>query len=56
MLDLKMIAENKEKVEALLARKGCVVDFTEVLGWDNERKQVIYEVEGYKAEKNKVSA
>ena len=56
MLDLKMIADNKEKVEAALAKKGCVVDFTEVLGWDNERRQVIYEVESYKAEKNKVSA
>ena len=51
-----MIADNKEKVEAALAKKGCVVDFTEVLGWDNERRQVIYEVESYKAEKNKVSA
>ncbi len=51
-----MIAENKEKVEAALLKKGCEVDFTEVLGWDNERKQVIYEVEGYKASKNKVSA
>ena len=51
-----MIADNKEKVEAALAKKGFVVDFTEVLGWDNERRQVIYEVESYKAEKNKVSA
>ena len=56
MLDIKLIAEDPRKVEAALAKKGCIVDFTEVLSWDAERKQIIKEVETYKAEKNRVSA
>ncbi|MBQ9710215.1 MAG: serine--tRNA ligase, partial [Clostridia bacterium] len=56
MLDIKMIAENPQKVSAALLKKGHEVDFTELLAWDTERKQTIYEVETFKAQKNKVSA
>ena len=39
MLDIKMITENPQKVQAALAKKGCEVDFTEVLALDAKRKK-----------------
>ena len=56
MLDINYIAQNKEKVEELLARKGCVVNFDEVLALDVQRKKILTEVEGLRAKKNSVSA
>ena len=56
MLDIRSIAEDPQKISAALAKKGCVVDFTELLSWDAERRKTIQEVETFKAEKNKVSA
>ena len=56
MLDLNLIRSNPEKVDASLAKKGCTVDFTELLAWDAERKAKIAEVETLKAKRNKVSA
>lgn len=56
MLDIKLITENPQKVAAALAKKGCIVDFTELLGWNDKRKQIIAEVEKLKSERNKVSA
>lgn len=56
MLDIKLIQNETEKVQKALAKKGCKVDFTELLSWDSERKSIISEVEKYKAERNKVSA
>ena len=56
MLDLNLIRTSPEKVAASLAKKGCTVDFTELLAWDAERKAKIAEVETLKAKRNKVSA
>lgn len=56
MLDIKMICENPEKVKESLAKKGCVIDFTELLKWDKDRKTLLQQVEADKAERNKVSA
>ena len=56
MLDIRSIAEDPQKISAALAKKGCIVDFTELLSWDAERRKTIQEVETFKAEKNKVSA
>lgn len=56
MLDIKMIQDNPQKVQELLKKKGCEVDFTELLSWDEERRKIIAETEKLKAEKNKVSA
>ncbi len=56
MLDLKLITENPEKVQAALAKKGCTVDFTDVIAKDAKRKKLMAEIEGLKAERNKVSA
>ena len=56
MLDIKLITENPEKVKASLAKKGCDVDFTEILAIDAEKKRLMAEIEALKAERNKVSA
>ena len=56
MLDIKLVTENPEYVKAALAKKGCIVDFTELLEWVAERKKLLQEVEQDKAQRNKVSA
>ena len=56
MLDLKRIRENKDKVSELLMRKGYKADFDTLLALDETRRALIAEAEGYKAERNKVSA
>ena len=40
MLDLKLITENPEKVQAALAKKGCTVDFTDVIAKDAKKKRL----------------
>ncbi len=56
MLDINKIIENPQLMSEKLAKKGCNVNFEEVLALNAERKKVIAEVEQMKAEKNKVSA
>lgn len=56
MLDLNLIRSDAKKVEASLAKKGCMVDFSETLALDAERKAKKQEVELLKAKRNKVSA
>lgn len=56
MLDINLIRENPEKIQELLKRKLWDVDFKELLEWDKEKKELIQEVEGNKAEMNRLSA
>ncbi len=56
MLDIKKIIENPTLIAEKLAKKGCTVDFTEMLEWNDEKKSVIASVESMKAQRNKVSA
>lgn len=56
MLDIKRIQANAEEVKNALAKKGCAVDFTELLAWDAQRRARIAETERLKAERNRVSA
>ncbi len=56
MLDLNLIRTDAKKVQDALAKKGCIVDFSEVLSLDAERKAKKQEVETLKAKRNKVSA
>ena len=56
MIDINVIRENPQKVKEALAKKLWDTDFTELLGWDAERKQLLAVVEGNKAEMNKLSA
>ena len=56
MLDINLIRENPEKVKEALKKKLWDADFTELLKWDAERKELIQLVEGNKAEMNRLSA
>lgn len=56
MLDQNFIRSNPAYVQAALAKKGCVVDFTNFLAWDAEKKALIKDVETKKAERNRVSS
>ena len=56
MIDINRIRENPEKIKKLLAGKLWETDFTELLAWDQEKRELIQLVEGNKAEMNKLSA
>ncbi|MEA4887851.1 MAG: serine--tRNA ligase [Clostridiaceae bacterium] len=56
MLDINQIRENPNLVQDKLAKKGCIVDFTEFLARDEKRRGLIHATEQLKAEKNKTSA
>ncbi len=57
MLDVKMIRENTEKCKERLALRGKSYDaeIDQILALDDRRKEIIAEVEGMKAQQNKVS-
>ena len=55
MLDLIRIRNNPQEVAAALSKKGCIVDFAEVIKLDDARKDIINEVEALKAKRNAVS-
>ena len=56
MISIELIKNNAEKVKNDLARKGCIVDFSDLLKLDAERRKLIQDVESLKSEKNKVSS
>ncbi len=56
MISIELIKSDPKKLEELLLKKGCQVDFSSVITWDEERRKIIGEVENLKAQKNKVSA
>ena len=56
MIDINLIRSNPEKVKASLKKKLWDTDFTELLKWDEERKEKLKFVEDGKAEKNRLSA
>ena len=56
MLSIELIKSETKKVQDLLEKKGCKVDFSEVLTYDEERRKTIQQVEELKAKKNKVSS
>ena len=56
MIDLYLLRNNTQYVKEALAKKGCHVDLTEFLNLDEQRRQLLAEVEGYKATRNKVSS
>jgi seryl-tRNA synthetase len=56
MLDINLIRENPLKVKEALAKKLWETDFTELLKWDEERKEKLKFVETNKAEMNRLSA
>lgn len=55
MLDINLIRNNTEEVKEALAKRNYIVDFSEFMTWDKERKEIIQTVEELKAKRNKVS-
>ncbi len=56
MLDIKLIRENPEFVKKALEKRGYVIDFSEFLEREKERRDLIGETEKLKAQKNKASS
>jgi seryl-tRNA synthetase len=56
MLDINLIRENPEWVQQRLKDKQFDVDFTEFIARDVNRRELIFQTEQLKAEKNKTSA
>ncbi|MDD4493259.1 MAG: serine--tRNA ligase, partial [Eubacteriales bacterium] len=55
MLDIGLIRENPEKVRQALLKRMEDVDFTEMLEWDKQRRELLLLTENMKAERNRVS-
>lgn len=55
MLDIKLIRTETEKVKKALARRKEVVDIDGLLALDEERRQILFDVEQKKAQQNTVS-
>lgn len=54
MLDIKFIRENPDKVKEACQKKQVKCDIDRVLELDKKRRQILREIEGLKAEKNKL--
>ncbi|HLN62603.1 MAG TPA: serine--tRNA ligase, partial [Symbiobacteriaceae bacterium] len=55
MLDLKFVRTNPDVVRRALINKGVSVDLDRILDLDQERRQILTEVEQLKARRNEVS-
>ncbi|MGE5676947.1 MAG: serine--tRNA ligase, partial [Pseudomonadota bacterium] len=55
MLDIRAIRSNPEEIKRKLARRGGEFRIDDILKLDEERRNVIFEVEELKSKKNKVS-
>ena len=56
MIDINLIREKPEYVKEALKKKLWDTDFTELLEWDKEKRELMQVVEANKAEMNKLSA
>ena len=56
MLDINLIREKPEYVKEALKKKLWDTDFTELLSWDKEKRELLKTVEDNKAEMNRLSA
>jgi len=56
MLDLKFIRENPDFVKAGIANKNEIIDIDHLLKLDEDRREVIRQVEQLKADRNQVSS
>jgi len=55
MLDIRLIRENPELVKAGIAKKNDNTDIDQILNLDNQRRDIIREVEKLKAERNQAT-
>jgi seryl-tRNA synthetase len=56
MLDIQFIRDHAEEVAKKSARKGYEVDIDQLLGFDDERRDLIRQVEGLRQERNELTA
>lgn len=56
MLDINRISEDQEEVTRALLKRMDAVDFAALLEWDKQRRRLIAESDGLKAQRNEVSA
>ena len=56
MIDINLIREKPEYVKEALKKKLWDTDFTELLEWDKQKRELMQVVENNKAEMNKLSA
>lgn len=56
MIDINRIRNNPDEVKNALLKRMDVVDFTELLDWDKQRRQLIALNDEKKAKRNKVSS
>ena len=56
MLDIQYIRENAEAVAEKSKQKGYDVDVTQLLGFDDERRQLLTQVEDLRRQRNELSA
>ena len=56
MLDINLIREKPEYVKEALKKKLWDTDFTELLEWDKQKRELLKVVEDNKAEMNRLSA
>lgn len=56
MISIDLIKNDAKYVKESLLKKGCEVDFDELLTWDADRRKLIGQCEELKAEKNKINA
>ncbi len=54
MIDIRLLVEKKEYVEAALGKKNCHVDLEEVINWVNVKRELLQTSERLKAERNKL--
>lgn len=54
MIDIKLLRENPEKVKKVCGNKSAKVDIDKVLDLDKKRRELIQEIENYKAEQKKM--
>ncbi|MFY9217038.1 MAG: serine--tRNA ligase, partial [Tepidanaerobacteraceae bacterium] len=55
MLDIKYLRQNPDKVREALENRGTAADLDKFLNLDEERRNLLFEVEKLKSQRNQVS-
>ncbi|GFP21607.1 seryl-tRNA synthetase [Candidatus Hakubella thermalkaliphila] len=55
MIDLKILQENPERIKEEVGKRGLSIDVNEIVSLDSRRRSLLVEIEGLRAERNKVS-
>ena len=55
MLDINLIRQDPETVRQALLKRNVSVDFTELLQWDSERRELMKKGDDLRARRNKAS-